>query len=154
MNINKEQITAIWLGLFATAGPLASWLVKYTGMDSKTVEAVMSLAQILTPFAAGGIYLYLQRDSAKVAAVESLPVEKKAEVAAALPVEVKAADAASLPPAEAVKVAVALPSEANLAAVNAMPEVTKVVVKDNASNGVGAALKDEALEKVIPVSAT
>lgn len=89
MNINREQITAIWLGLFAVGGPLASWLVKYTGMDSVTVEAIMSLAQILTPMAAGGIYLYLQRDAAKVKGIESLPTDKKVEALKSAPDDVK-----------------------------------------------------------------
>lgn len=154
MKINKEQIIAVLLGLFATSGPLASWLLTYAKMESQTVAAIMSLAQIFTPFIAGGIYYWMQRDAAKVAAVQSLPVEKKMEVAAALPVEVKAADAAALPPSEAVKMAVALPSEANLAAVNAMPDVAQVIVHDNASNGVSIAMKDPTLEKVVPQSAT
>src|SRR5262245_58927125 len=71
-NLNKEQITGVILGLFATTGPLAKWLVKYTSLDSTTVEAAMGLAQILTPALIVPALIYLFRDSAKVASVSSM----------------------------------------------------------------------------------
>lgn len=126
--INKEQITAIWLGLFAVGGPLASWLVKYTGMDGRTVEAIMSLAQILTPMAAGGIYLYLQRDAAKVKGIESLPTDKKVEALQSAPDDVK------------VKVA------------EAVPDVATVVLKDTVNGKLGDLAQSDAYPNIVTES--
>lgn len=44
--------------------------------------------------------------------------------------------------------------KSKLAAVNAMPDVVQVVVKDSAGTGATAAVKDKALEKVVPQSSS
>lgn len=172
----QNVLTTFLLGLFGVSGPLAKFLATHYNMDNGTIEFILTIGQMATPLAAGGVYWFMNTLAAKIAAIQAMPAAAQAQIAAALPVEAKIADAANMPlneatrivsatPIEArvasaasltgtdaVQVAAALPDAANLAAVNAMPEVTKVVVKDNASDGVGTALKDSSLEKVVPLS--
>lgn len=111
MILNKEQINAVLLGLFASAGPLAKLMVSGFHVSGDTVDMIMSFCTVLTPIASSAIFTYLQRDAAKVAAVASMPAEAQQAALNKVP--------------DAIKVQIT----------EAIPDVATVVVKDEANGG-------------------
>ncbi len=149
----QNLLQTFLLGIFAISGPLAKWLSTHFGMDNSTIEFILNVGTMGTPLASAAIYGFMNTLASKIAAIKAMKPEQQAQVAAALPVEAKVADAATLDKSDAVKVATALPDASTLAAVNAMPDVTKVITKNDAKDGVGEAMRDSALQKVVPQSA-
>lgn len=163
--MTKEKLlTTFLLGLFGVSGPLAKLLAGHYHLDSNIIEFILTVGQMATPLAAGGVYWFMTMLATTMAHIKAMPPSQQAQVAvslpdaakvvaaATLPIEAKIAAATDLTSHEAVQMAAALPDAANLAAVNAMPDVTKVVVRDNASDGVGEALQDSTMQKVVPQS--
>ncbi len=145
--LNPQQKMGLWLALIASGGPLAKLLVTVIGVPSEAVQEIVQWLNYITPIIAGGAYIGTQTDSAKVAGIESLPTERKAEVAAALPVAVKAADAASMSPGDATQMAAALPDNAVVSAAGAMEGVS-VMVASSAPEGAKEAAADPSVPGV------
>jgi len=179
--MNAEQIKVFYQTLFGATGPLAAVLVQTFGFAPDKVNAWLSLLALLTPILAGAWMAASRTNKAQATAFANMPAEEKSFAVSQLPIPAQAQIAASLsdkavaaavatlspasqttiataavaamPAAAQAKVADVLSDEAKIAAVTAMPDVTKVVVKDNSKNGVGMALANTAEPKVVPQSA-
>lgn len=147
-SLNSQQKKLIGAFAIAASGPITTILVKKLGLAPEDVKMYFDLLAAFTLLLGGGFGVSFATDSAQVANVPLMAPAQQALVAAVLPVEAKAADAATLGPHDALQMANALPDKATIAAVNAMPDVTDVLVKANAKDGVGEALRDESLGKV------
>lgn len=159
--VNWDVVWSLSRTLLVAGGPVSVLLValgfppvevgKWTGIGL----AVVGVLSVAVPGIVGALK---QTDVGKMAGAASVPEERKAAAVAQLPVESQASIASAvvtaMPAEVAARVAEALPSEIKIAAVTALPDVSKVVVKDNAGNGVGAALANPAEPKVVPESAT
>lgn len=126
--MNKDQVNAVLLALFASSGPVAKLLVSLLHWDNDTISAVMTLLTILTPLVSGGIFTYLQRDAGKVASVSTMSA---ADQKAALD---------------------KVPDEAKVLIAKAVPDVATVVVKDTATNGVAKLAADETQPHIVTES--
>lgn len=123
--MNKEQINALLLGLFATAGPVAELLASAFHLSSDTIDTILRLCTVLTPVVAGAIFTYLQRDTAKVAAVASMPAEAQKAALNKVPDDVK------------VQIA------------EATPGVATVVVKDTANGKLQVLAHDDSHPNIV-----
>lgn len=127
--MNPEQIKNALLGLLGTSGPIASFLVQVLGYPSEKVTVTLNLVAALTPTLWLAIALYRSRIKGQVQAVASLPPD---QVRAALE---------QIPDAAKVQIAAAV------------PDVARIVVRPTATNGLAAAVADQAQPKVVPESA-
>ena len=141
MDFNKEQVYG-QLRLVGVA--LLAWLVGSGKLTKDQASQLATLANDAWPLLLiVGTMAYSwwkRRNAGLVASVASMPAAAKTVAVAALPVDQQKA------------IVAAAPAEVQIAAVANMPEVQKVVVNNNASNGVGKAAADPMLPNVVSQS--
>ena len=140
---NKVQATSYMLTALGNSGWIYNYITDKLCTGSTTVceprDLITQIATIATPAIIALIWGQLNKTTAsQVANIKTLPTEAAVAAVANLPDAAKAD----------IKLA-AIPDKAILAAANAMPDVTKIEVKPTATDGVGAALADNSLSKIV-----
>lgn len=142
--MNKEQ----WLSILRDGVKVICGILvargAFTAEQAPIIETLlMTVIPILVGIAVSYWGQHTHGDASVVATIANMPQEKAAQAVASLPAEQKAQMTLA-----------ATPDKAIIAAVNAMPEVTKILVTPTATAGVGQALADPKLEKVLEASPT
>lgn len=138
MDVNKDQVYGFLrlVGMFALGSLVTSGKLK-PEQASQLMTFGAEAWPYVAAFAVAAYSWWKRRNAGLVASVASIPQEAKAAAVAQLPVEQQKALVASAP------------ADVQIASVASMPEVRKVVVNNNASNGVGKAAADPMLPNVV-----
>jgi hypothetical protein len=70
--LNKDQLNAALIALFASSGPVAKLLAVTFGLDNAAIEAILSMASIFTPLLIVPFFLRLMTPQRKIEDITNL----------------------------------------------------------------------------------